>query len=684
MPAGWRLRFPTWSVLAGVSAATGLHEPSEQLFVTSYVRPDDGVIDVGANVGIYAVACAALDARVVALEPSTLTRTALEENIRINHLEGRVRVYAVAAGEASRNGQLTMSLDACNHLDDSNDDLARTDQEGTAHELVDVRTLDSLLKDVEDWLAPHRISLVKVDAEGHDLQVLRGASRLIESHRPVILVESWEGGTDIRALLADVGYRVHRYDIDSRRLVEYPGEWAGQCNFIAVPRERLGEIHERLAERPHPRLEPPRVLWRDALVSGRGDARRPRLMTDPGESLTPAQPSALGGGRPRVHVAGMIPPGPSGVADYGRLLADELALRGFSVDQGWIVTDGRSWSGALVASTRFLRSALDAPPDSTVLWHYSSFAYGLHGVPLHGVLFGLVLRARGHRVVTILHEPAYPRGRRGWRGRIHWATQWCALRPIMLGSSSVVVTTERRAEDARSLRRPFRRAVHTLPVFSTLGVPDGPRSLPNSGGALTVGVLRYTGDGSRPDIVMTALARLPAAMQPRLVLLGAPGSAAPEARPWIEAAREAGLASRLMFSGVIDRADLSRQLQACDVLVIPNDEGPSGRFTTVAAALAHSVPTLALDGPERWPELIDEGAVVVVPAQAGAVAMALEELLRSPERRAALGARGRRFYDRRMSLDRAGEAIAHLLGNDVESRSDVRPGMGSPSPSTDG
>lgn len=384
----------------------------------------------------------------------------------------------------------------------------------------------------------------------------------------------------------------------------------------------------------------------------------------PVDRLTGAAGDSLVGEGCRVYVAGIVPPGASGVADYGRLVADALGERGFCVDEQWVFASGRHWPTALRASIRLLRDALRVSADDAILWHYSSFAYGYRGIPLPGVLFGLLARIRGRWVVTILHEPAYPRGRRGFRGAVHWATQWCALRPVLLGSSVVVVTTDRRADDVRRLRRPFRRVVHSLPVFSTLGVPVVPSFASPQKDMFTVGVLKYTGDGARPDVLIGAIAQLQPNTQLQLVLIGAPGANAPESRSWVEEAQRHGVQSRLKFSGVVRRSDLSRQLLACDLVVIPNDEGPSGRRTTLAAALAHGLPTLALDGPDRWSALTEDDALVVVPATATAVADALEDLLRSPDRRATLSARGRDFYDRKMTLDRTSDCLAELLAGD--------------------
>ena len=269
LAAGGRLRLPCWSALAAPTVATGLHEPSEQLFVSSFLRPGDGVVDVGANIGAYTVLCAALGARVVALEPSSRTRAALADNIRVNDLGRRVRTYGLAAGGASGTAALTTGLDAANHLLDPADG-------GTASEMVEVRPLDALRAEIEEWLGGAPVALLKVDVEGHDLEVLQGARAVIGAHRPVILVEIWAGGLDVRAWLAGEGYRVHRFDLEGNALSEYPYDWSGQCNFIAVPDERIDEVRHRLDAAPAHPDAPHRVRWRtpppDA-ASRRADVR---------------------------------------------------------------------------------------------------------------------------------------------------------------------------------------------------------------------------------------------------------------------------------------------------------------------------------------------------------------------------------------------------------------------------
>jgi FkbM family methyltransferase len=253
-PQGWTLELPTWSELAGITAATGMHEPAEQLFVFAYLRPGDIMIDVGANVGIYTIAAGFLGARVAAFEPSSGAQQVLRRNIVLNRLEESVRVFPMALGDTIGSMSFTTDLDVGNHL------LA--DPTGSAtEETVEVRSLDSVVNDEVEWFERATGTLLKVDVEGHDAEVLRGARRAIANYRPVVLVETWDGGTEVRAFLAELDYRVYRFDLASRTLVEYPRDWKGQANFIGVHDEALGAVKIRIGGGPIEFPAPPIIRW---------------------------------------------------------------------------------------------------------------------------------------------------------------------------------------------------------------------------------------------------------------------------------------------------------------------------------------------------------------------------------------------------------------------------------------
>ena len=366
-----------------------------------------------------------------------------------------------------------------------------------------------------------------------------------------------------------------------------------------------------------------------------------------------------------LHTIGVAPAEASGVRDYGRLLEAELERRGFAVVRHWLPGEGDRLSTAFRISARVLTLGLRVPPRTSVLWHYSPVVHGWRGVPGFGVLAGAILRARGCRVVTVLHELAYTYrpGIDPPRARVKAAAQNLALSAVLAGSTHIVVTTDRRAAALRARNPGLESRIRVIPVFPTIprGVaPDGGIERAGRGAACSfvVGVPGYAGDGVRPDIVLAAARELG---DVRIVLLGAPGPASQGGREWSRLASEQGLEDRLEFTGVVDAATLSRRLAECTVVVLPNEEGPSSRKTTLAAALAQGLPVVSLNGYNRWDEVVDAGALVVVPNEGSALASVLVRLRDSPAERAALGAKAAAFAAERMSVEAAADVFVELL-----------------------
>lgn len=104
---------------------------------------------------------------------------------------------------------------------------------------VEVTTLDAFARDHD---LP-RVDFVKIDVEGHELEVLEGAAATIRGHRPVIVCEIEErhleryGHTadDVFDRLEGAGYRLHR--LERARLLTVTGWDPGEHNYLALPRD---------------------------------------------------------------------------------------------------------------------------------------------------------------------------------------------------------------------------------------------------------------------------------------------------------------------------------------------------------------------------------------------------------------------------------------------------------------
>lgn len=166
------------------------------------------VIDVGANIGNHAVFFAKYVAsHVVAIEPNPVVLPVLERNLRNNPGDGSWSILATALGAEEGVGVMELPAGAEENLG-----MARVRQKGTEDipgESVTVTTLDRVVADLYDsgrLDAP--VQLIKIDVEGMETDVLRGASRTIERFAPDIVVEAKDDSEKSRldALLEPLGY----------------------------------------------------------------------------------------------------------------------------------------------------------------------------------------------------------------------------------------------------------------------------------------------------------------------------------------------------------------------------------------------------------------------------------------------------------------------------------------------
>lgn len=159
-----------------------MHRPRsaeiELSLLKNIVHPGDITVDVGANLGLYTRTLARLSTKVHAFEPSAGIADILRRTSARN-----VIVYEAALSDGEGFAQLRIPREGA-HLTHSLASLepgAVGDRDMLATEVVRTR-LDSIIQD--------DVTFVKVDVEGHELNVLQGATALIDRCRPVFLVEA--------------------------------------------------------------------------------------------------------------------------------------------------------------------------------------------------------------------------------------------------------------------------------------------------------------------------------------------------------------------------------------------------------------------------------------------------------------------------------------------------------------
>jgi FkbM family methyltransferase len=204
------------------------------------------VLDIGAHHGLYTVLASKRvgpSGKVIAFEPSPRERKQLVRNVRINfcsnvHIEphalgkepARNNLYVVEGGE-----------DGCNSL------RPPAVQSEIRAVPVEVVTLDA----IASKLGLTKVDFVKLDVEGAELDVLKGALGLLQTiPRPVLLVEVYDVRTkpwgyqarEIVEFLDRLGYRWFQLlDNGSLRLVSSNLD-VYDANLVALPTERMDEI----------------------------------------------------------------------------------------------------------------------------------------------------------------------------------------------------------------------------------------------------------------------------------------------------------------------------------------------------------------------------------------------------------------------------------------------------------
>jgi FkbM family methyltransferase len=213
------------------------------------------VLDVGANIGLISIPLAMRiggntsdsDATIYSFEPIESNFESLRRNVKLNNLNGSV--IPLKKGLGNKDTQVFIQLEG--------DDLKRT---GTANILplerdfvripIQITSIDRLIVDGD---LPVNVSLMKIDTDGYDFEVIKGAKRLLQESRPIVLAElnehcmNWHGYgiREVMTFLEGINYEIWAMNSsrpqNSKRLFD-PIKHAGDC--LLIPSEKSFELRE--------------------------------------------------------------------------------------------------------------------------------------------------------------------------------------------------------------------------------------------------------------------------------------------------------------------------------------------------------------------------------------------------------------------------------------------------------
>lgn len=217
LPWGLSMEIDTREMLGTSIWQTGVFDIAVSEAIWRLLGPGDLAVDVGANIGYMTGIMAARvgpTGRVLAFEPHPRVGADLRRNLaRFGRSAGtgEIRFFPVAL--SSRNG-ISAMVDGAGF--EENRGLARLAEEQEEQEGTPVET-----RRLDDLLDGEKVTLMKLDVEGHEAEVLRGAEGLLRERLVThVVYEDHHGpGSPVHALLAGSGYTLRSLGWSTDRLV---------------------------------------------------------------------------------------------------------------------------------------------------------------------------------------------------------------------------------------------------------------------------------------------------------------------------------------------------------------------------------------------------------------------------------------------------------------------------------
>jgi FkbM family methyltransferase len=213
----------------------GVWEPQSIQAVADHLSPSATFIDVGAHIGYYSLKAAIMvgpNGHVISVEPNPQTLPKLRANIEASEAHA-VSVWPVACAQSESTLQFYAAPES--NTGESSLSKENASQEGAAPVAYSVpaRPLDAIVKEAK----LDRVDVIKIDVEGAEFEVLKGAAKTLDDYRPVLIIELMPNqlksmGTsidEVNQFLASHGYTA------SRRL--------GNANFEFVPAKTAATVH---------------------------------------------------------------------------------------------------------------------------------------------------------------------------------------------------------------------------------------------------------------------------------------------------------------------------------------------------------------------------------------------------------------------------------------------------------
>jgi FkbM family methyltransferase len=195
----------------------------ELVHLSAFAKGKGAAVDIGANQGLYSYKMSKIFPKVYSFE---INDTLMEKLIAYN--PGNIEI--INKGISSQSGNAVLYIPVLkgqplygwaslspNNCPDTQEHIEKP---------VDICPLDTFQLD--------NVSFIKIDVEGHEVEVLKGAVQTLKQCRPTVLIEIKEENlSEVRRLFANVGYQ-------QQSLKDLLGISGSEQNYIFVPMDKVG------------------------------------------------------------------------------------------------------------------------------------------------------------------------------------------------------------------------------------------------------------------------------------------------------------------------------------------------------------------------------------------------------------------------------------------------------------
>lgn len=226
----------------------GEYELVDSNMILELVEPGSCVLDIGANMGWYALNIAKLqpDTTVHAFEPLLSTYAALTENVRMNALSN-IHTYNFGFSSKKQDLEFFFYPEGSGNASSAN----LSDRDDVQMVICHVEVLDEALTE----LKLPKVDFIKCDVEGAELFVFKGGLRTLAQDKPVVFTEmlrKWAAKFDyhpneIIDLFVSLGYQCFTASVDKKlHKFGHMDEKTQETNFFFLHEEQHAAVIKRL------------------------------------------------------------------------------------------------------------------------------------------------------------------------------------------------------------------------------------------------------------------------------------------------------------------------------------------------------------------------------------------------------------------------------------------------------